>query len=123
MMRKITNLFTLLLLLTACNGVQVSERLNHIDSLVVKEQYDSAYVVLKELNEATMTAEEQAHYYLLKTQLGYLTNLPLTSDSLLDLAITYYNKNGNQSKLADAYYYKSYRLRIDQDLAQAILYS
>ncbi len=123
MMRKITNLFTLFLLLTACNGVQVSERLNHIDSLVVKEQYDSAYVVLKELNEATMTAEEQAHYYLLKTQLGYLTNLPLTSDSLLDLAITYYNKNGNQSKLADAYYYKSYRLRIDQDLAQAILYS
>ena len=112
----------MLLLLTACNGVQVSRRLNHIDSLVVKEQYDSACVILKELNEATMTAEEQAHYYLLKTQMGYLTNQPLKSDSLLDLAIAYYNKAGNQSKLADAYVYKSYRSRIEQDYPQAILH-
>lgn len=121
-MNKITNLFVLLLMLTACNDIQMSERLNHIDSLVVKEQYDSACVILDELNEAAMTAEEQAHYYLLSTQLGYLTQNPLPSDSLLDLAIIYYNKVGNQNKLADAYYYKSYRSRIDQNYPQAILY-
>ena len=121
-MRKITNLLSLLLILIACNGVQVSERLNHIDSLVVKEQYDSACVILNELNETTMSAEEQAHYYLLTTQLSYLTNNPLPSDSLLDLALTYYLKEGNQQKLADAYVYKSYRSRIYQDYPQAILY-
>lgn len=122
MKRKIKHLFVLLLLLTACNGIQVSERLNQIDSMVVREQYDSASVILKDVAETSMTAEEQAHYDLLATQLGYLTNQPLPSDSLLDLAIAYYSKVGNHQKLADAYYYKSFRLRINQDFPQAIMY-
>lgn len=122
MIKIITKLLALLLILTACNGIPVSERLNHIDSLVVKEQYDSACVILKELNKTSMNSEEQAHFYLLKTQMGYLINQPLTSDSLLDFAIAYYNKAGNQNKLADAYVYKSYRSRIEQDYPQAILH-
>lgn len=122
MKRKIIQLSILPLLLIACNGIQVSEKLNQVDSLVVREQYDSASVLLKDVAETSMTAEEQAHYYLLATQLGYLTNQPLPSDSLLDLAIIFYNKVGNQQKLADAYIYKSYRSRVDQDYPQAILY-
>ena len=118
-----TLLSTFFLILTACNGIQVSEKLNHIDSLVVREQYDSASVLLKEIAEISMTDEEQAHYYLLATQLGYLTNQPLPSDSLLDLAIIYYNKVGNQERLADAYYYKSYRSEINSDYTHAILYA
>lgn len=115
-------LLALLLLLFACNGFQVSERLDQVDSLIVREQYDSACVLLKDMARAPKTDEEQAHYCLLATQLGYLTNQPLESDSLLDLAVTYYNKVGNQQKLADAYYYKSYRPRWNQDYPQAILY-
>lgn len=122
MKRKIIHLFVLLLLLTACNGIQVSERLNQIDSLVVWEQYDSASVLLKDVAESSMTDEEHAHYYLLTTQLGYLTNQIPSSDSLLDLAIKYYNKVGNNQKLADAYVYKSYRSRINQDFPQAIIF-
>ena len=113
----------MLLLLTACNGIQVSERLNHIDSLVIKEQYDSACVILKELNETYMNSEELAHYYLLKTQLGNLTNNPLLSDSILDLAITYYNKIEDQEKLANAYYYKSFSYEKNENFSQAILYA
>ena len=123
MKSNITYLFALLILLIACNSLQVSEKLNQIDSLVVREQYDSASVLLKDISAASMTAEEQAHYYLLITQLGYLTNQPLSSDSLLDLAITYYNKVDNQQKLANAYYYKSCRERTNKDYPQAILYS
>lgn len=122
MMKTIIKLFALLLLLIACNDVQVSEKLNSIDSLIIKEQYDSACVILKELSKASMKAEEQAHFNLLSTQLGYLTQNPLPSDSLLDLAIIYYNKVENQNKLADAYYYKSSRSRINQDYPQAIIY-
>ena len=122
MKRKIIHLFVLLLLLTACNGIQVSERLNQIDSLVVREQYDSASVVLKDVAETSMTDEEHAHYYLLATQLGYLTNQPLPSDSLLDLAILYYNKVGNNQKLANAYYYKSIGSEKNTNYSQAILY-
>lgn len=121
MMRKIIHSFTFLLLLAACNGGQ-QEKLNQIDSLIVREQYDSASVFLKDVSEASMTEEEQAHYFMLATQLGYLTNQPLSSDSLLDLALIYYNKVENNQKLADAYIYKSYRSRIAQDYSQAILY-
>lgn len=122
MKRKIIQLSATLLLLTACHGIQVSERLNQIDSLVVREQYDSANMLLKEVAKVSKTGEEQAHYYLLTTQLGYLTNQPLPSDSLLDMAIIYYNKVGNHQKLADAYYYKTYRLGIKQEFPQAIFY-
>ena len=121
MMKKIVFLYAILL--SACNGIQVSERLNLIDSLVVKEKYDSASVVLSDLgNTSMMTEEEQAHCYLLATQLGYLTNQPLPSDSLLDMAITYYNKVENNQKLANCYYYKSTRSRLQQDYPQAIWY-
>lgn len=122
MIKKILPPFFILFLLFACNGIQVSEKLDQVDSLIAKEQYDSACALMKDMAKALMTNEEQAHYYLLETQLGYLTNQPLESDSLLDLAITYYNKVRNQHKLADAYYYKSYRSRINQDYPRAILY-
>lgn len=109
-------------MLTACNSFQVSKRLNHIDSLVAKEQYDSACMLLKELNKASMTVEEQAHYYLLTTQLDYLTNQPIPSDSLLDLAVIYYNNVSNHEKLANCYYYKSLNSEKNGNYSQAILY-
>ena len=121
-MKKIIYLFAILLMLAGCNGTKVTEKLNQIDSLIAKEQIDSASVIHNSLNEADMSPEDKAHYYLLATQLGYVTNHPLSSDSLLDMAITYYNKVGNNQKLANAYYYKSARSRINQDYPQAILY-
>ena len=122
MMKKFINLFAVLLMLAACHNMRVSDRLDQVDSLVVREQYDSAYVVLNNLDGTAMAAEDQAHYYLQKTQLGYLTNQPLPSDSLLDLALAYYKEVGNNEKLADAYYYKSASARLDNDYPQAILY-
>jgi len=121
-MRKNIYGIAILFMLTACDRTSVSVKLDQIDSLIVKEQYDSARVLLKEASGASMTEEDQAHYGLLATQLGYVTNNPLPSDSLLDMALTYYKKVGNHQKLADAYYYKSFRSRIDQDYPQAILY-
>ena len=115
-------LFAILLMLTACDGTRVTEKLNRVDSLIAKDQIDSAYAIHHSLNEADMSPEEQAHYYLLATQLGYVTNHPLPSDSLLDIVLTYYNKVGNNQKLADAYYYKSFRSRMNQDYPQAIIY-
>ncbi len=121
-MRSIISLFAILLVLSACDGTRVSEKLDQIDSLIAREQIDSACVLLKEVAGASMIEEDQAHYGLLATQLGYITNQPLPSDSLLDLALNCYNKVGNNQKLADTYHYKSYRSRINQDYPQAILY-
>ena len=120
-MKKIIFPFAILLMLTACDGTRVSEKLDQIDSLIAKDQIDSASFIHNSLNDVSMTEEDKAHYCLLATQLGYVTNHPLPSDSLLDMAITYYNKVGNDQKLADAYYYKSARARINEDYPQAIL--
>ena len=112
----------ILLAIVGCNRQSMSNRLADIDTLIAKEQFDSACVLLEEVAEASMTEEDQAHYGLLATQLGYITNNPLPSDSLLDVAITYYKKVGNSQKLADALYYKSFRSRLNRDYPQAILY-
>ena len=123
-MKKIIYLFAILLMLAGCNGTKVTEKLNQIDSLIAKEQIDSASVIHNSLNEADMSPEDKAHYYLLATQLGYVTNHPLPSDSLLDLALTYFKKVGNSQKLADVYFYKSLRAeKIDNNYPQAIIYS
>lgn len=121
-MRNIIYLFAILLTQTACDGTKVSEKLDQIDSLIAKDDIDSACLLLKDVAGVSMTEEAQAHYRLLTTQLGYLSNEPLPSDSLLDLALIYCNKVGNNQKLADTYHYKSYRSRINQDYPQAILY-
>ena len=119
--KRYIHLLAISLLLTACDGMRVSEKLDQIDSLIAKDKVDSASIVLNSLTEAVMAPEDQAHYRLLATQLGYLTNQPLASDSLLDLAITYYNKKGNNQKLADAYYYKSRRSEKNNNYPQAIM--
>ena len=121
-MKKIINPLAILLMLTACNGTRVSEKLDLIDSLIAKDQIDSAYAIHHSLNEATMTEEDKAHYYLLTTQLGYVTNHPLPSDSLLEMALTYYNKVRNFQKLADAYYYKSVKVEKTNNYPQAVLF-
>ena len=121
-MRKNVYLFATLLMLTACGGTRVSEKLDQIDSLIAREQIDSAGVILNGLKGVGMAPEEKAHYGLLVTQLGYITNHPLPSDSLLEMALIYYNKVGNSQKLANAYYYKSLWSEDNNNYPQAILY-
>ena len=121
--KKIIYLFAILPMLAGCNGTRVTEKLNQIDSLIAKEQFDSACIIHKSLNEADMTSEEQAHYCLLATKLSLINNRSTPSDSLLNQAISYYGKMGNDQKLADAYYYKSVQAeKINNNYPQAILY-
>ena len=93
-MRKIGITICCLLLLTSlgCDHRPMRDQLATIDSLVIKERFDSAYNMANALDESQMTDEEDlAHYRLLKTQLGHIINHQQPSDSLLDLIITYYH--------------------------------
>lgn len=123
-MRKFFIFVSAVFLLTfiGCNRQSMTQQLAAIDTLIVKEQIDSACSLLKEVAKVSMTEEDQAHYGLLATQLGYITNHPLSSDSLLDIAFNYYNKVGNSHKLADVYYYKLMWAEINEDYPQAIVY-
>ena len=97
------------LMLLSCQTGSISKKLTEVDSLVFKEEYDSAYQMISSIDETTIkNQEDQAHYNLLKVQTGYLANKPAASpDSLLDEVIDYYQKHNNSKKLADAYYYKA----------------
>ena len=112
----------LMVTLLGCDHHPITQELNQIDSLIAQEQIDSAKTILDSLKDVAKTAEDQAHYGLLATQLGYITQNPLPSDSLLEMAFTYYQKVGNRQKLADTYYYKSRGAEINNDYSQAIIF-
>jgi hypothetical protein len=77
------------LMLLSCQTGSISRKLTEVDSLVFKEEYDSAYQMISSIDETTIkNQEDQAHYNLLKVQTGYLANKPAASaDSLLDEVI------------------------------------
>jgi Uncharacterized enzyme of heme biosynthesis len=110
------------LMLLSCQTGSISKKLTEVDSLVFKEEYDSAYQMISSIDETTIkNHEDQAHYNLLKVQTGYLANKPATSpDSLLDEVIDYYQKHNNSEKLADAYYYKAVGYSMQKDFKQSI---
>ena len=63
-----------LLIISSCEHKGIWDQFNEIESLTDREQFDSAYVKLSKINEGTLcNDDERAHYYLLRTQLGYLT--------------------------------------------------
>jgi len=108
----------------SCSSNKVADNLAKVDTLVAAEEYDSAYAVLAAMEDGTvMDPEDEAHYYLLSTQVSYLDDKPLESDSLLDKAITYYSETRNRGKLADCYYYKSNRSMNEGNYSKAILYA
>ena len=112
------------LMLLSCQTGSISRKLTEVDSLVFKEEYDSAYQMISSIDETTIkNQEDQAHYNLLKVQTGYLANKPAASpDSLLDEVIDYYQKHNNSEKLADAYYYKAYCSFLNKDMELSILF-
>lgn len=120
-MKKIIFLFVVLFITLGCRNTSYT-KLNQIDSLVAAEEYDSSYHEIKRLNETNFSNEEDlAHYFLLLNQTTYLAGDEMPSDSAIDRAISYYEKNGNHEKLADAYYYKAANHNLKNDFAEAVL--
>ena len=82
------------LLMIGCETCDISTKLTKVDSLVIKEEYDSAYQIVLSIDETKIINQKDlAHYNLLKVQTSYLVNKPVVSaDSLLDKVIDYYKK-------------------------------
>ena len=92
-----------ILLVAGCGSRRSVSRLAEIDALVATDLYDSAYQeVVKMGHDFGDGTEAQAHYCLLLTQTSLLTGHDLASDSLIDLAVAYYEKHGDDEKLSDA---------------------
>lgn len=108
-MKRLLFVIVGILSLIGCETGNISKMLAEADTLVVKEEYDSAYQMILSLDESTIVNQEAlVHYNLLKVQIGYLLGKPSSlADSLLDEAISYYQNHKNVEKLTDAYYYKA----------------
>ena len=112
-----------LFLASGCDYRSIWNRFDEVESLVDREQYDSASIELSKINEHTLSNEEEkAQYYLLRTQLGYLTKKPDSTNMLDSLVIPYYSQKNDQKNLANAYYYKGYSEAIKGDYAKATYY-
>ena len=123
-MKKDVIIVLLVLLMTSsCEHRSIWDQLDKVESLTDHEQFDSAYIELSKINEHTLSNEnEKAHYYLLHTQLGYLTQKPDSINMLDSLVIPYFSEMNDPKNLASAYYYKGYSIAIKGDYAKAILY-
>ncbi len=112
-----------LLITAACENKAVLDQINEIESLTDRELFDSAYAELSKISENTLTNDDQkAHYYLLRTQLGYLTQHPDNTNMLDSLVIPYFSQKNDQKNLANAYYYKGYSEVRKGDYAKATYY-
>lgn len=67
---------------------------------------DSSYSILNQiLLPSKMSQNDYALYCLLLTKAMEKTYCPLLSDSLINISLDYYKKNGNQYLLAESYFY------------------
>lgn len=107
-MRKLPYVLLIAILLTyGCGSTPDAKRLAMVDSLVKAELYDSAYHEITGMDTYIDNEGDRAHYQLLLTQTSYLTDNTLSSDEVIDSAISYFEKGNDMEKLTDAYYYKA----------------
>lgn len=123
MKKNLIMIILALLITSGCENKSVLNQINEIESLTDRDLFDSAYVQLSKINEGTLNNDdEKAHYYLLRTRLGYLTQNPDSTNMLDSLVIPYYSEMNDPKNLANAYYCKGYSVALKGDYAKAILY-
>ena len=116
--------FCIILLLTNCSHKSSTiKHLETIDSLNSNRLYDSAYNEIMKFDTKSLTNdEERAYYYLLKTEISTTNEVPITNDTEINSAISYYEKHSDMDKLAKVYYYKGVILCDKGNNIDGILY-
>ena len=87
-------------------STHTNKQLEHIDSLLLHEQIDSALYLINNTNKNKLTSTaDSAYFYLLKTRVHYIKDIPI-SQNFIDYSINFYENEHDCTKLAPAYYYK-----------------
>ena len=108
-------LLVLSLTLSGCYHEKFQKTLERIDTLLSKDMVDSAYHEFNRIEYDKINDEEdQAYYHLISTRLDYMRYVPISNLKNLEKSIAYYQRNNDDKKLADAYFYKGAVL-IDQN--------
>lgn len=106
-------------LLAGCSKA-TDARLVAADSLMAVRP-DSALAILQAIAPESLRGKaNNAYYALLLTQAQYKTYVPITSDSLIDVAVRYYDNAGDAEKRTRAYIFKGAALNDMGDHLAAI---
>ena len=92
------------LLLSSCNDSDVLSRLDAAANMMDADP-EEAWYMLDSIDGSSLHGEARARYALLSTQADYQCYVPLTSDSLIRIATTYYGDSKPSHHAALSYYY------------------
>jgi len=105
--RLYINLFLLFWLLPSCVGNRDTLSILDAAEAVMQNRPDSALSLLQSLNgQQIPRGALQAHYALLYTQALDKNYLPLSSDSLINIAVEYYRQKKDKRRLGWALFYQ-----------------
>lgn len=93
--------------ITGCQKSKTIVKLTEVDSLLNREQQDSAVALIKTIQSSLLSDEEKAYHNLLETRILYRKDSIPENDDMIDQAIEYYNRLDDKEKIADCYYYKA----------------
>ena len=103
-MKRLSILPLLLLIFAACTHIDYVRRLAVADSLLYIRP-DSALTLLRSIPPSRLdTEEERMRYALLTVEAECRNRIPQRDDSLLRMLATYYQKHGDESMQARAFY-------------------
>ena len=92
-------------LLFSCHSNQSSSDLLEKAEVLLDKHPDSAFSLLKKVNPNTLRRSDNAHFCLLMTKAMIKNDLPISSDSLINIAVEYYKDNGDSINKAESYFY------------------
>lgn len=118
-LQNITSLIAIVLFLImgACNNHPQAPILLEVEK-IIEEQPDSALSILNKVENINQLSEkDHATYCLLLTQAQDLNYITHTSDSLIKIAATYFEKSNDKHKASLSYYYMG---RVNTDLHDAL---
>jgi len=114
----------MVLVLAGCRS-EMRSRLMHVDSLLDQRLKDSAITEFSYVQSSEIDNDaDRALYNLLYSRIIFINDVveeELPNDSLIDYSISYYKREGNQEKLAQAYFYKGYINDKRNDMKAAII--
>lgn len=119
-MKKLMLLLLVLLSLAGCSA-PVDGRLAEADSLLCAGMKEKAFTILKSVSPGSLRGRgNRAYYALLYTQSQYKCYEPIRSDSLIDIAVDYYDGSGDYDKHLRSLIYKGAALADMGDRLEAI---
>jgi hypothetical protein len=107
---KFLKYLTILLFVVSCGKTDDTyNKLKQIDALLYEESDLVADSLLNSIGGDELDTPEKVNYYnLLKTGLQYRMGNHEQTDSLINICIDFYSKNGDKEKLALSYYYRAH---------------